>query len=328
MHGQLSTRTVVVVAVVAVLWPLFTRVVSSPLTLLVLSPFLLLSCAVAFWISHILLGHFLDQKLQTSSIDLSTAARPFAFSTPAAWQVVVTRAQWSHRIPQSFSPLYPDYPSASAAVNDVLIMIVRDFILTWYKDISSSPSFPTAVSATLHDSLQRLLARASTIDLPVLLVKRILPKVAAHIEQFRQSEVALRGAALERHLTQSEELDLMLASRYGAKGGEKLHPAIDNLSTTFTKQTEELHLRQLLDRVLPCILPEKEARSKILKIAVREILACSVLYPLLDMLADPDFWNRAIDQVVRRFCLVSLFSLIFRTVSEGWRSDSPTVRPI
>jgi sorting nexin-25 len=188
-------------------------------------------------------------------------------------------------------------------------MVVRDFVLTWYRDISSSPSFPTAVSATLHDTLQRLLARANTIDLPVFFVKRILPKVTVHIEQFRRSEVALRGAALERHLTQSEELDLLLASRYSAKGGERLHPAVDNLSTTFTKQTEELHLRQLLDIVLPHILPEKEARSKVLRIAVREILACSVLYPLFDMLADPDFWNRAIDQLVREYHLAVRGSL-------------------
>jgi sorting nexin-25 len=135
----------------------------------------------------------------------------------------------------------------------------------------------------------------------VLIVKRILPKITAHIEQFRQSEVALRGAGLERRLTQSEELDLLLASRYGTKGGEKLHPAVDNLSTTFTKQTEEMHLRQLVEKALPFVLPEKEAKSKVLRVAIREIVACAVLYPAMEMLADPDFWNRAIDQVVWTF---------------------------
>jgi sorting nexin-25 len=301
MHPLFSTPVVVTVGVLAVLWPIFARVVSSPLTLLIISPFVLIFLATTFWLSNVFLGHYLDSKRPYSRGDLSTAARPFAFSTPAAWQVVLTRSQWSHKSPQSFSPLYPESPVVSAALNDILIMIVRDFVLTWYKDISTSPSFPTAVSVVLHDSLERLLNRAAGIDLPVLIVKRILPKITAHIEQFRQSEVALRGAGLERRLTQSEELDLLLASRYGTKGGEKLHPAVDNLSTTFTKQTEEMHLRQLVDKALPFVLPEKEAKSKVLRVVVREIVTCSVLYPVLEMLADPDFWNRAIDQVVRTF---------------------------
>ncbi|KAG6877390.1 hypothetical protein C0992_010162, partial [Termitomyces sp. T32_za158] len=153
-----------------------------------------------------------------------------------------------------------------------------------------------AVSSVLHASLGRLLDRVSTIDLSAFTVKRILPKITAHIEQFRQSEVALRGAGLERKLTQSEELDLLLANRYSGKGG-KLHPAVENLSTTFTKQTEEIHLRQLVEKALPHVLPDVETRSQVLKVVVREILVCSVLQPIMDMISDPDFWNRAIDQV-------------------------------
>ncbi|KAG2368832.1 PXA domain-containing protein [Suillus spraguei] len=153
-----------------------------------------------------------------------------------------------------------------------------------------------AVSSVLHDSLERLLQTTATIDLSALLVKRILPKVTTHIEQFRQSEVTLRGAALERRLTQSEELDMLLASRYAGKGG-KLHPAVENLSSTFTKQNEEIHLRTIVERMLSHILPEQEAHSKALRVVVREILVCTVLYPIMDMVSDPDFWNRMIEQV-------------------------------
>ena len=97
-------------------------------------------------------------------------------------------------------------------------MIVRDFILAWYKDISSSPSFPTAVSSTMHSSIDQVLSRANNIDLANLIVERIMPKITTHIEQFRQSEIALRGAALERKLTQSEELDILLAGKVWVPG--------------------------------------------------------------------------------------------------------------
>ncbi|KAI0307943.1 Phox-associated domain-containing protein [Multifurca ochricompacta] len=192
----------------------------------------------------------------------------------------------------------------SNSINEVLILIVRDFVLTWYRDISSSPSFPTAVSAMLHSSLGRLLSRLSSADLSNILVKRLLPRITTHVEQFQESEIALRGAGLERRLTESEELDMLLASRYAGKGG-KLHPAISNLSSSFTKQAEENHLKSLLDRVLPFILPANEASSKALCVIVREIAACSILYPLMDMLTDPDFWNCTIDQLVS-VCLWSV----------------------
>ncbi|OSX67093.1 hypothetical protein POSPLADRAFT_1030261 [Postia placenta MAD-698-R-SB12] len=293
-----STRqTFFAVTALAIVVPTAVRIVSSPLTLILLLPVLAVVSALGFLALNIFLGYLLDVHRLPPHNALPSAARPLAFSTPAAWQAVLTRSQWSHKAPQSLPPLYRDSPVISAALNDILIMIVRDFVLVWYKDISSSPSFPTAVSSVLHSSMEQVLTRVMTLDISALIVKCIVPKVTAHIEQFRQSEVALRGAGLERRLTQSEELDLLLASRYAGRGGEKLHRAVDNLSSTFTKQTEENHLRGLVDRALPYILPEKEARSEAVKIVVREIVACSVLYPIMEMLADPDFWNRSIDSV-------------------------------
>lgn len=322
MTNHLSVRAVVFVGLLAVTLPLVSRLAASPLLLLLLSPLIFLFFTITFLILTLFLGHHLDSKRQTQPTHVYQAARPFAFSTPAAWQAVLTRSQWSQNTPQPLPPLHPQSPEISAALNDILNKIIRDFVWTWYSDISSSPSFPTAVSSLLHASLAQLLYRASTIDLAALIVRRLVPKVTSHIDQFRQSEMALRGAGLERKLTQSEELDLLLASRYAGKGAAKLHPAIDNLSTTFTKQNEEMHLRHLVDRVLPYILPETETRSKALGIMAREIAACAVLYPVMDLISDPDFWNRTIDQVVRFNILPPVQH---SRISLGRRCYSPTV---
>ncbi|KAI0274788.1 PhoX domain-containing protein [Gloeopeniophorella convolvens] len=294
--ASLNTTSVILVALLAVSIPFFLRILSSPVLFLLFSPFLLVLVPVLAILLSLLLGYALDTSLPPRDPPPRTAAHPMAFSTPAAWQAVLIRSQWSHRPPQSLPPLYPESPMISSAINEILILVVRDYVLFWYKDISSSPSFPTAVSAMLHGTLAKLLTRLSSADLSSILVKRILPKITAHVEQFRESEIALRGAGLERRLTESEELDMLLASRYAGKGG-KLHPAVDNLSSSFTKQSEENHLKSLLDRILPLILPEAEAQSKALHVVAREIAACSVLYPLMDMLTDPDYWNCTIDQL-------------------------------
>lgn len=305
MQAFVSASAVVFVGVLAVLLPLVVRILSSPSLLLIFAPLLLSCLLIAFLLFFVYLGHVLDATRRFSRPNLTNAARPLAFSTPAAWQALITRSQWSLN-DSPLSPLVPQAPQLSRALNDVIALIVRDFVQSWYRDISSSPCVPQAVTALIHQSLQKLRDRAEGVDVPAFLVRRIIPKVTAHIEQFRQSEMALRGADLERRLTQSDELDILLANKYTAKGSGKLHPAIENLSSTFTRQTEEMHLRKLVDQILPFVLPENEAKSRALTIVVREIIVCTVLYPVVDMVSDPDFWNQSIDRVVRSPYILSL----------------------
>ena len=228
---------------------------------------------------------------------LRTSARSFLFTTPAAWQAVLTRSKWSFSDSHDLPPLVPAFPQFSHAVNEIIILTVRDFVLSWYTPISPSPSFPSALSDALRVSVQRLAERAQTIDLPSLVVRRILPKINIHVDRFRDSEKTLRGAGLERHLTQSDELDILLASRY-ASGGTRLHTAVSNLSSTITKYSEDAYLRSLMDRALPLLLPKREAKSRAVHIVAREVLCCTVLVPIMEMLGDPDFWNLTIDQLV------------------------------
>lgn len=277
------------------------RVLSSPITLLVLSPIILLSTALLFLLFHVALGLALDylraSRSKVVSKRTSTVARPLAFTTPAAWQAVLIRSQWSATSPLDLPPLIPALPMLSGSLNQVITLIVRDFVLVWYKQISPSPTFPGAVSKTVHTALDNILHRLAQIDLPSLVVKRILPKVTAHIDQFRQSEMAVRGAGLERHLTQSDELDMLLASRYAAhEPTNRLHPAVSNLSSMVTKQTEEAHLRSIVDVILPLVLPEKEAKSRAVHIVAREIVSCIIMVEVMELLSDPDIWNRAIDE--------------------------------
>ena len=296
MRRRPGLQIVVIVGLVAVTLPLLTQVATSSLMFLLISPFLVIPLALLFLFIHVLFGFTLDTMYPSPPPPRRPSARPLAFSTPAAWQAVVTRSLWSTQSPQNLPPLAPSYPVLSSSLNEILIMIVRDFVLEWYKKLSSSPSFPTTVSTTLHGSLENFFSRVTTLDLPSFVVHRILPKVTAHVEQFRESEIALRGAGLERHLTESEELNLLLAGRYAGPRG-KLHPAVANLASAVTKQSEEDHLRGLMDRALPLVLPPDAAASKAVRVVVREIITCTVLAPVMDMLADPDFWNRAIDQL-------------------------------
>lgn len=307
------------VAIVALLVPLALRL--SALTVLLLSPFILLGLLAAFILANLALGYYADRArgLTAPSNALRRAARPLAFATPAAWQAVQTRSQWSASS-VVLPALVPSYPRVSTALNGLLTWIVRDFVWVWYRAISSHAAFPSTVERTIHASLSALAVRTEKLDLPALVVRRVLPLITAHVEHFRQSEVALRGTGLERHLTHSDELDLLLASRYAGRG--KLHPAVDNLASMVTKQGEDAHMRRLVDRALPLLVPQAELQSPAVRIVAREIVACAVFGPIVEMLSDPDFWNRIIDQTVRPPTLAAALRL---QVCAGYCGDPSAV---
>ena len=294
---SLNVQIAVGVALASVLLPLVFRVLLSPLSALIIVPTLFILTFIACASFSIIIGIFLDRFHPNRRQSLAHSSRPLAFSTPAAWEAVQTRSRWVQKSTQTLPLLRPNFPLVSSSTNEIVGFVTRDFVQTWYSGISTSPAFPNAVAGAVHQGLSVLLTQVESLDLASFIVRRILPKLTSHVNQFKLSETALRGAGLERHLTQSEELDLLLASRYAGKGG-KLHPAIDNLSTTFTRQTEEAHLRRLADLAIPYLLHRKDGNSKTVRLVVREIIACTVLAPITDMLSDPDFWNRTIDQLV------------------------------
>ncbi|KAG8875090.1 Intermediate filament protein [Tulasnella sp. 331] len=282
----------------AVIVPLTARLLLSPIALILLSPLLLLAGILLLFASHILFSWILRRlkRTNTSPQSLRSAARPLVFTTPAAWQAVLTRSRWSLTdFTATRPPLYLPSPQISAILNEIIGLVIRHFVLPWYTGISPMPAFPAALDASIHEALQRVIDRLEGLDLPALIVHRILPKITSHVEKFRQSETALRGVGVERHLTQSDELDLLLASRYAGKDG-KLHPAVENLASNVTKHTEQAHLRALVEKVLPLVVPEKEIQSKAVAIVARELVACVILSPIADMIADPDFWNKMVDQ--------------------------------
>ena len=110
-------HVVALLAVGGLVAPLFRRIILSPLALVLLFPFFLLFLILGFLAFNILFGYLLDSIRPPPHNALTTAARPLAFSTPAAWQAVLTRSQWSHKAPQTLPPLYPDADRKSTRLN-------------------------------------------------------------------------------------------------------------------------------------------------------------------------------------------------------------------
>ncbi|KAL0074151.1 PXA domain-containing protein [Phycomyces blakesleeanus] len=213
------------------------------------------------------------------------------FAKPKPW----AEAQAKRKADNTFArPAVAESPEIAEAFEELLSYVLRDFVDFWFVHLSGSieeKSFPSAVDHIIRTALLNLKGRLEDKDLMSIVLNRLMPIITLHISEFREAEVSLRGRSLERSVTQSDELDLLLASQF--RGG-KLHPALTTAAVT-TKPTEIAYLRQVIDRIMPYIFDKKDIQSNAVALIIREMATCAVLQPTFDMLADPDFWNQTID---------------------------------
>ncbi|KAF9920674.1 Intermediate filament protein [Linnemannia zychae] len=215
--------------------------------------------------------------------------RPARFTRPLAW-AKIERQRRQEQAAKYRTPIADTMPQFSEAVDQIIELIIRDYVATWMRAITPEVVLQQHIEELLRIVLIRLKSRVMDLDLTQLLVTRLVPKVTAHVNDFRKAEMALRGNSLERSLTESDELDILVASKF--RNG-KLHRA---LSTSIsTKATEEAYLRTVVQTILPTLLPKNEVRSEILRHLLRELLVGAVLRPVLDLLSDPDYWNQNVD---------------------------------
>jgi sorting nexin-25 len=197
----------------------------------------------------------------------------------------------------SYKPtsLYPSSYIISNALDSILEWLFRDLITSWYSSITRNPNFVHEVDRAVRAALINVRNRLLPLDVVEVVVSRFVPIVTDHLKEFYEAERAIRGKNLNRNVTESEELDLAIAGKY--RDGN-LHPAA-SLAYSDPKIVQQEHLREIVARLLPEILPENLIRSRVVSVLLREILACAVMAPLMQLLSDPDIWNQLMEVYVR-----------------------------
>ncbi|KAK2676435.1 hypothetical protein RAB80_008621 [Fusarium oxysporum f. sp. vasinfectum] len=193
------------------------------------------------------------------------------------------------------TPIDPESPRVSEAIDNLLGLITRDFVNSWYSNISRNPCFSNQVDQAVRQALLSLTDFLRHKDLAELVTSRLVPLLTAHFRDFYEAEKSVRGKKLNRSVTESEELDLAIASKF--RDG-RLHPAA-SLSFPDTKMVQQDYLRSLVAKIVPQILPENMLSSRAVSIIIREIVACAVLFPVIQLLSEPDTWNQLMENLGR-----------------------------
>ncbi|KAJ9657562.1 tRNA (guanine-N(7)-)-methyltransferase (tRNA(m7G46)-methyltransferase) [Neophaeococcomyces mojaviensis] len=212
-----------------------------------------------------------------------------AFLVPETWHA--DRERQDADLAYNAIQLHPTSFEVSEAIGQLINLALRNFISSWYKAISQSPAFVNEVDKNIRVALIEIRDRILSEDMVDVVVARIIPIVTAHLRDFDNAERAVRGRVSNRNMPDPEELDLAVAAKY--KEGQ-LHPAA-SLAYSSTKSLQQQHFRKTLVWILPLLLDEKMIRSRAVSVLVREIVSCALLFPVFQMLADPDTWNQIVE---------------------------------
>ncbi|XP_066293254.1 sorting nexin-14-like isoform X4 [Branchiostoma lanceolatum] len=158
------------------------------------------------------------------------------------------------------------------ALSEFLELVLRDFVYTWYRDLSTDEAFVDEMRVSLRFILSCLIRRVKKTDLPTFIVNKLIKAAMSHLDKYvRAMESAQPGADLEK-----ATLELY---------GSELHCVMNS------RRTELQYLRHLSGEIFPYILPARSLKCKSLCALLRELMSASVLMPAIDKIADPDFVN-------------------------------------
>ncbi|KAI9091140.1 PXA domain-containing protein [Phlyctochytrium arcticum] len=200
------------------------------------------------------------------------------------------------------APPLVSHEGIQSIIDDMLYFVQRDYIQAWYHNaISRDLGFINSSNQVLHDVVATLVERVVKWDVTQFVTSKALPILTAHISEYRLAERAMKSKLRGGGTQQQVELALVGAYRAG-----HLHPAT-SAEAAPTLGLERAYLRQVVAKLLPLLgktpLARRELDSKIVTTLVREILACKILQPVIEMLSDADFWNKAMELVADKMAV-------------------------
>ncbi|KAJ1968224.1 phosphatidylinositol binding [Dispira parvispora] len=219
---------------------------------------------------------------------LTLANRELSHKLTAASTLARLEAQNILNIPIDSSTRGTLSPRVQGAVNNLIDLILRDFIDYWYDplEVSRNGELRRHVRYVLSTAVANFAQgmQQDKVNLAVLISYAVANTVIVHLREYRQFE--LSGCTVSEYLeAYPDSLFHQLACR----------------------DAQVKHLLDLAHFLVGCLLPARDRDSPAVFALMSEIMATSILEPIVTSLCDPDRINMAI------------------VASLGQRSEPPTV---
>uniref|UniRef100_A0A672JYM3 Sorting nexin-14-like n=1 Tax=Sinocyclocheilus grahami TaxID=75366 RepID=A0A672JYM3_SINGR len=128
---------------------------------------------------------------------------------------------------------------------------------------------------TIHFFAAVLAHRAQRVDVPLVLMDKMMKAAMKHIEIIAKAQQKVKN---------TEGLQQAALAEYGSD----LHVALRS------RKDELLYLRKLTELLFPYVMPPKATDCRSLALLIREVMTGSVFLPIMDFVADPDTVNHMV----------------------------------
>lgn len=209
--------------------------------------------------------------------------RRFKFLTKANWNAEVAALTVDRSLLEA--PAIPESFLISESLDDMFNLILQEFVDSWFTRISSSRLFQDSVHLELKEVVRTLKERLANINLANLLVYKIIPLVTDHYTHFVSTTKA-------HDTSYSIESKLITAQNFGRA---RLHDGVSLLLPGPNRRTKEkAYLRHKVGSVLPYLLSDQENSNPTVLLLITELLACTVLANVFEVLSEGDFFNQMV----------------------------------
>ncbi|EGW34455.1 uncharacterized protein SPAPADRAFT_149358 [Spathaspora passalidarum NRRL Y-27907] len=215
----------------------------------------------------------------------------FKFTLPEQWQIELKSFETDK---QELHKPTTDSLIISTVLDELIQLIIKEFIQSWYKEITQSSLVTDSIAIEIKQVIRNIIDRLEKIDFTKLLVSRILPIIQDHFQASSQAENYVKAKG---NFSKFDSRDFQLAVAQQYKRG-KLHRAVTVASAQPLDINQKKYLRGKIGACLPFILSDNERDNEVGVSLVTEIIACTVLSNIVNLVTEADFYNVIIVKLI------------------------------
>uniref|UniRef100_A0A915DFP3 Sorting nexin-13 n=1 Tax=Ditylenchus dipsaci TaxID=166011 RepID=A0A915DFP3_9BILA len=167
---------------------------------------------------------------------------------------------------------------------DILQYIIRDFIDSWYKNVTPDILFQESLKRTARRTIAAFSHCLKKVDWLPLLTRHFVDDFASHLRLYRKAKEKLQMQ--KENLVKMDDLESVF---FDLELEMEKSYCRDLISTSPLYESAYLH--DIVDILLYLLMPSEDFRSRPLRFLIREVFVTRVFVPLLDKLSDPLYVN-------------------------------------
>ncbi|KAJ1388779.1 Sorting nexin, C-terminal [Sesbania bispinosa] len=192
---------------------------------------------------------------------------------------VVAKFEWRTKVN---SPVVED------AIDHFTRHLISEWVTDlWYSRITPDKEGPEELVLIINGVLGEISGRMRNINLIDFFIRDLINLICTHLELFRATHSKIEKQHTGSLTIESRDMELKIA----LAAENKLHPAL------FSAEAEHKVLQHLMNGLMSVTFKPEDLHCSVFRYTVRELLACAVMRPVLN-LANPRFINERIESVV------------------------------